>query len=175
VEAYDRANIAKIGSGTLATVDNQIDPTTGSLRLRADFDNSNNQLFPNQFVNVRLLVEEKSGVVLVSRAVIQRTTSSTYVYVVKADQTATVRQITEGVTEGDDTEITSGLEPGDIAVMTGVDKLQEGTPVTVQLDAGQGGGKTGAPAGAKSGGQPGSKAGAQPGSEPGAKSGGTKK
>jgi multidrug efflux system membrane fusion protein len=127
----------------LATVDNQIDPTTGSLRLRADFDNSAGRLFPNQFVNVRLLVEQKSNVVLTSRAVIQRTTNTTYVYVVKEDQTATVRQITEGVSEGDDTEITSGLNTGDVVVMTGVDKLQEGSPVTVQFADEQPGGKSG--------------------------------
>ena len=82
----------KIGSGTLATVDNQIDPTTGSLRLRANFDNKNNLLFPNQFVNVRLLVQQKTGVTLVPTAVIQRNTNSTYVYLVKDDKTVTVRQ-----------------------------------------------------------------------------------
>jgi multidrug efflux system membrane fusion protein len=146
-EAWDRANTAKIGAGTLVTVDNQIDPTTGSLRLRADFDNSANRLFPNQFVNVRLLVEQKHGVALVPSAVIQRTTSSTYVYVVKPDRSVTVRQITVGVTEGEDTEVTSGIAPGDVLVMTGVDKLQEGTQVTVQMAdqqspaAGRSGGK----------------------------------
>ena len=82
---------------------------------------------------MRLLVEQKHGVTLVPSAVIQRTTSSTYVYVVKPDRTVTVRQITVGVTEGDDTEITSGLAPGDVLVMTGVDKLQEGTQVNVQM------------------------------------------
>jgi membrane fusion protein, multidrug efflux system len=132
-EAYDRANTTRIGSGTLVTVDNQIDPSTGSLRLRADFDNSANQLFPNQFVNLRLLVEQKHGVTLIPSAVIQRTTTTTYVYVVKEDHTATVRQITQGVTEGDNTEVTSGVAPGDVVVMTGVDKLVEGSPVTVQL------------------------------------------
>jgi len=132
-EAWDRGNTTKIATGTLATVDNQIDPTTGSLRLRATFDNSDNQLFPNQFVNVRLLVEEKGGVTLVNRAVIQRTTSSVYAYVVKDDHTVTVRQLTEGVTEGENTQVTSGLDPGDVAVMTGVDKLQEGTAVSVQM------------------------------------------
>ena len=155
VDALDRDGRTKIGSGTLATVDNQIDPTTGSLRLRADFDNSANLLFPNQFVNIRLLVEEKGGVTLVNRAVINRTSTTTYVYVVKDDQTVTVKQITEGVTEGDSTEITSGLDPGDVAVMTGVDKLQEGTPVTVQLadeQAGSGGKSSPQPA-AKSGGK----------------------
>ncbi len=140
-DAYDRANATKIATGTLVTVDNQIDPTTASLRLRADFDNSSNRLFPNQFVNVRLLVEQKYGVTLASSAVIQRTTTSTYVYVVKDDHTVTVRQITQGVVEGDNAEFTSGLAPGDIAVMTGVDKLQEGTPVTVQMADEPGAGK----------------------------------
>ncbi|MGA3097915.1 MAG: MdtA/MuxA family multidrug efflux RND transporter periplasmic adaptor subunit [Bryobacteraceae bacterium] len=142
-EAYDRANTTKIGAGTLATVDNQIDPTTGSLRLRANFDNSANQLFPNQFVNVRLLVEEKHGVTLATGAVIQRNTNSTYVYLVKDDHTVTVRQITVGVTEGDNAEITSGAAPGDALVMTGVDKLQEGTRVTVQMADEAPGGKSG--------------------------------
>ena len=144
-DAYDRANSTRIATGTLVTVDNQIDPTTGSLRLRAAFDNSANQLFPNQFVNVRLLVEEKSGVTLVPRAVVQRTTRTTYAYVVKDDRTVTVRQITEGATDGDSTEVTSGIAPGDVLVMTGVDKLTEGTRVTVQLEdeqpAGQSRGK----------------------------------
>jgi len=133
-DAYDRANTMKISSGTLVTVDNQIDPTTGSLRLRADFDNSRNELFPNQFVNVHLLVEEKRGVTLVPTDVIQRTTNSVYVYLVKSDQTVTVRPITTGVTEGDNTEITSGLVPGDVVVMTGVDQLQEGSRVSVEMN-----------------------------------------
>jgi multidrug efflux system membrane fusion protein len=124
-------------------VDNQIDPTTGSLRLRANFDNSANLLFPNQFVNVRLLVEEKHGITLAPSAVIQRTTSSTYVYLVKDDHTVTVRQVTQGVTEGDNAEVTSGAAPGDVLVMTGVDKLQEGTRVTVQMADEQAGGKSG--------------------------------
>jgi multidrug efflux system membrane fusion protein len=141
--AYDRANTTKIGAGTLATVDNQIDPTTGSLRLRANFDNSANQLFPNQFVNVRLLVEEKHGITLAPNAVIQRNTNSTYAYLVKDDRTVTVRQIAVGVTEGDNAEITSGAAPGDVLVMTGVDKLQEGTRVTVQMADEAAGGKSG--------------------------------
>jgi multidrug efflux system membrane fusion protein len=142
-DVYDRANTTKIGTGTLVTVDNQIDPTTGSLRIRADFDNSANRLFPNQFVNVRLLVEQKHGVTLAPTAVIQRTTNSTYAYVVKEDHTVTVRQIAQGVTEGDNAEVTSGLEPGDVMVMTGVDKLAEGTPVTVQMVDEQAGGRSG--------------------------------
>jgi multidrug efflux system membrane fusion protein len=142
-EAYDRSNTTRIGAGTLTTVDNQIDPTTGSLRLRANFDNSAGQLFPNQFVNVRLLVEEKHGVTLAPSAVIQRTTNSTYVWVVKDDHTVSVRQIAEGVVEGDNTEVTSGIAPGDALVMTGVDKLSEGSPVAVQMADDQAGGKSG--------------------------------
>jgi len=142
-DAYDRADTKKIATGTLATVDNQIDPTTGTLRFRANFDNSHSELFPNQFVNVHLLLEEKRGVTLAPSAVIQRTTNSTYVYAVKDDQTVTVRQIAPGVTEGDSTEITSGVSPGDVLVMTGVDKLAEGTRVSVQLAGEQAGAKSG--------------------------------
>jgi multidrug efflux system membrane fusion protein len=132
-DAYNRDNQTKIGSGALANVDNQIDPSTGSLRLRANFENKNNLLFPNQFVNVRLLIEEKTGVTLVPTAVIQRNTRSTYVYLVKDDNTVTVRQVAIGTTEGNDTEVTSGVEPGDTLVMTGVDKLEEGTKVEAEI------------------------------------------
>jgi multidrug efflux system membrane fusion protein len=142
-EAYDRDNRVRIGSGTLGTVDNQIDPSTGSLRLRAVFENKDNLLFPNQFVNIRLLVEQKSGVTLVPTAVIQRNSRSTYVYVVNQDDTVTVRQITTGTTEGNDTQITSGVAPGDILVMTGVDKLQEGTKVAVEMADDQPGSRSG--------------------------------
>ena len=145
VDAYDRSGPTsgeKLGTGTLETVDNQIDPTTGTLRLRANFDNSNNQLFPNQFVNLRLLLEEKTGVVLVNTAAIQRY-NNIFVWVVKDDKTVTARTITLGVTEGDYTEVTNGLDAGDVVVMTGVDKLAEGAPVTVAME-GAGAGKSGA-------------------------------
>ena len=145
-EAWDRDNQNKIGVGTLSTVDNQIDPTTGSLRLRANFDNKGHQLFPNQFVNVRLLLQQKSGVTLVPNAVIQRSAASTYVFLVK-DNTVTVRQITLGTTEGNETEVKSGLQPGDVLVMTGVDKLEEGSKVDVKLD------QTGGTSGSKAGGR----------------------
>jgi multidrug efflux system membrane fusion protein len=138
VEVWDRADQNKIGTGTLKTVDNQIDPTTGMIRLRADFPNQDETLFPDQFVNVRLLEQEKQGVTLVTSAAVQRTTSTTYVYVVKPDSSVTVRQVVEGTSEGDDTEIVSGLEPGDVVVMSGVDRLTEGAKVTVQFP-GEGG------------------------------------
>jgi multidrug efflux system membrane fusion protein len=142
-EAYDRDNRVKIGTGTLSTVDNQIDPTTGSLRLRATFDNKKSLLFPNQFVNIRLLVEQKGGVTLVPTAVIQRNSRSTYVYAVTSDKSVTIRQIALGTTEGSETQVTSGVAPGDTLVMTGVDKLQEGTKVTVEMADDQPGGNSG--------------------------------
>jgi len=132
VDAYDREGQAKLATGTLATVDNQIDQTTGTVRLRANFDNRQNELFPNQFVNVRLLVEEKRGVTLIPAAAIQRTSQSTYVYLVESG-CVTVRPVQVGTLEGDDAEIVSGLSPGDIVVMSGVDRLQEGSPVSVQM------------------------------------------
>jgi multidrug efflux system membrane fusion protein len=126
VDAFDRSSDVLLAHGTLATVDNQIDPTTGSLRWRANFDNHGFKLFPNQFVNVRLLVQLKQGVTLAPTATIQRNSQNTYVYLVKPDSTVTVR--------------TSGLQPGDMIVMTGVDKLQEGSKVTAHLTTDSGSG-----------------------------------
>jgi len=148
-EAWTHDGSTRISTGVLETVDNQIDPTTGSLRLRANFDNADNQLFPNQFVNIRLLLEEKGGVTLLDRAAVQQGTgNSNYVYLVKDDHTVTARNITTGVTEGEDEEVTGGLDPGDVVVMTGVDKLAEGTPVTVAM-ADQAAGKSGKSGGTK--------------------------
>jgi multidrug efflux system membrane fusion protein len=139
VDAYDREMKQKLAQGSLTTVDNQIDQTTGTVRLRATFDNTDNALFPNQFVNARLLVEEKRGVVLLPSAAIQRSSTATYVYLVQPDSTVTVRNLTEGTTEGDDSEITSGLQAGDVVVMTGADKLQEGSKVNAQFPQDKGG------------------------------------
>ncbi len=133
VTAYSRDNKTKLAEGSLSSIDNQIDPTTGTVKLRATFDNRDNALFPNQFVNVGLLVERKRGVTMVPTAAIQRNAANTYVYLVKPDSTVTVRNIGVGTTEGDQSEVASGLSPGDVVVMTGVDKLQEGSKVTVHL------------------------------------------
>ncbi len=133
VDAYDRDMKTDLAQGRLTTLDNVIDPTTGTLKLRATFKNTNNALFPNQFVNARLLVEEKHEVTLVPSAVIQRNPQMTFVYLVKPDTTVTVRPVTTGTTEGDQTEILSGLSPGEVVVMTGVDKLQEGSKVTAHF------------------------------------------
>jgi len=135
VDAFDRDAKTKLAQGSLTTLDNQIDPTTGTLKLRATFQNAKGTLFPNQFVNARMLVQEKRGVTLVSTAAVQRNSQATYVYVVKTDSTVTVRPIIIGTTEGDDSEVTSGLVPGEVIVMTGVDKLQEGTKVKAQIPA----------------------------------------
>ena len=133
VEAWDRDQKNKLADGVLETVDNQIDPTTGTLKLRANFDNHQNKLFPSQFVNVRLLVEQRNGVTLVSNSAIQRNTQNVYAWLVKPDQTVTVQNIELGPAEGDETQVTKGLEPGDTVVTVGVDRLQEGTKVNAQL------------------------------------------
>ncbi len=134
VDAYNHDMTAKIEQGSLTTIDNQIDPSTATVKLRATFENKNDALFPNQFVNARLLVEQKRGVTLVPTAVVQRNSQTTYVYLVKPDSTVTVRPVTIGTTEGDDAEVTAGLAPGDVVVMTGVDKLQEGSKVSVHFE-----------------------------------------
>jgi multidrug efflux system membrane fusion protein len=133
VDAYDRALTTKLAQGSLTTLDNEVDPTTGTLKLRATFRNPNGTLYPNQFVNARLLVEEKRGVTLAPTAAIQRNSQATYVYVVNADSKVEVRPIVIGTTEGNNSEVTSGLAPGEVLVMTGVDKLQAGSKVTAQL------------------------------------------
>jgi membrane fusion protein, multidrug efflux system len=133
VDAYDRDMKSKLAQGSLTALDNEIDPTTGTLKLRATFDNEQGTLFPNQFINVRLLVDRKQGVTVVPTAAVQRNAQATYVYAVKPDSTVTVRPITTGTTEGEDTEVVTGLAPDEVVVMTGVDKLQEGSKVNAQI------------------------------------------
>lgn len=133
VEAWDRSMSKKLATGKLSTIDNEIDQTTGTVRLRATFDNKDRVLFPSQLVETKLLEEEKTGVVLVNTAAIQRNTNATFVFLVQPDSTVVTRAVTVGTTEGDDTEITSGLAPGDVVVLTGVDKLADGTRVSVQI------------------------------------------
>jgi multidrug efflux system membrane fusion protein len=134
VDAFDREMKKKLASGTLTTIDNEIDQTTGTVKLRATFDNSRNELFPNQFVNARLLEQEKRGVVLVPSAAVQRNSQSTYLYVVKPNSTVTVRQVKVGTSDDNNTEIESGVAAGETVVLTGVDKLQEGSKVNVHLE-----------------------------------------
>jgi multidrug efflux system membrane fusion protein len=137
VDAFDRDFKQKLASGNLVAIDNQIDPATGTLKLRAQFLNEDNALFPNQFVNVRLLVDTLKGVVIVPTAAIQRSAQSTFVYLVKGD-TVEQRNVEVRSTDGDDTAIRSGLNPGDVVVVDGVDKLQPGSKVAASGNEGQG-------------------------------------
>lgn len=129
VDAYDRENKVKLASGVLLTVDNQIDPTTGTVKLKAQFSNDDYSLFPNQFVNVRMLVNVKQGATVINSAAIQRGTQGTFVYVMKPDQTVTVRQIKTGPAQGDAIAIDTGIAPGELIVIDGTDKLREGAKV----------------------------------------------
>ena len=129
VDAYDRGQVKKLGSGTLSTVDNQIDTTTGSVKLRAMFANADSGLFPNQFVNVRLLVDTLHNQTAVPGAAVQRGASGSFVFVVNADSTASMRTITAGTTDGNFVAITSGLKPGETVVVDGADRLSDGAPV----------------------------------------------
>jgi multidrug efflux system membrane fusion protein len=129
VEAYDRSDKIKLASGALLTVDNQIDPATGTVKLKAQFANEEMSLFPNQFANVRMLLEVKRDATLVPGAAIQRGTPGTFVYLVKPDNTVTVRVVKLGPTQGDNVSIEAGLAPGEQVVVDGADKLREGAKV----------------------------------------------
>ncbi|MGH9763193.1 MAG: MdtA/MuxA family multidrug efflux RND transporter periplasmic adaptor subunit, partial [Blastocatellia bacterium] len=134
-EAYDRSGQTKIASGKLVAIDNQIDPTTGTSRLKAVFENKDNGLYPDQFVNIRLLVQVKKNEVLIPSVAVQRGPQGDFVYIVKPDQTAEVRKVKVGTTEGSQTSIESGLEAGDQVVTDGMDKLRPGSPVEVKTPA----------------------------------------
>ncbi len=137
VDAWDREMKNKLAEGEFSNIDNEIDQTTGTVKLRATFANEKRTLFPNQFVNARLLQQEKSGVTLLPTAAIQRNTNDTYVFFIKPDNSVTIRNITVGTTEGDQSEILSGLVAGAKVVMTGVDKLQEGSKVKPTMTDGK--------------------------------------
>jgi multidrug efflux system membrane fusion protein len=132
VEAYDRERKQKLATGTLLTVDNQIDPTTGTVKLKAEFANGDGALFPNQFVNARLLVDTIQNTVLIPNAAIQHSPRSAYVYVVKPDNSVEARNVEVKLTEGDKTSIASGLASGETVVVDGIDKLSPGTKVSVR-------------------------------------------
>ena len=134
VEAYDREQKFKLADGRLLTVDNQIDAATGTLKCKAVFENKDAALFPNQFINARLLVATKTAVTLVPGAAIQRgAEQSTFVYVVDSESAVSIRPVTLGTAEGGVVEITSGLVAGEVVVLEGVDRLAAGTKVTVQM------------------------------------------
>ena len=132
VEAYDRAGRTRLATGSLLTVDNQIDQSTGTTRLKAVFENQDNALFPNQFVNVKLLLDIKKEAVIVPVAAIQRGPQGTFVYIVKPDQTVDVRQVTVGPAAGSDASVDAGVSAGETVVVDGVDKLRAGSKVQVK-------------------------------------------
>ena len=141
VEAFDRAGKTKIATGLLLTADNQIDSSTGTTRLKAVFENQDHGLFPNQFVNVRLLLDLKPEAIIVPAAAIQRGSQGTFVYVVKADQTVEVRPVTIGASAEGRASIESGLAAGEVVVIDGVDKLRPGAVVSVKTADGETGGQ----------------------------------
>src|SRR6202045_2832151 len=133
--AYDRSGASKIADGTLQTFDSQIDQTTGTIKLRAQFTNDTRVLYPNQFVNICLLLDTQKHVTTISTAGVQRGVPGTFVYLVNADSTVSVRPIQIGVTEGDRVEVLSGLTPGDRIVIDGADKLRDGAKINVRSEA----------------------------------------
>jgi multidrug efflux system membrane fusion protein len=136
VEAYDRAEQRKLSAGSLLTLDNEIDQTTGTVRLKAVFPNTDNHLFPNQFVNARLQLDVKHGATVVPTVAIQRSPRGPFVYVVKPDQTVEARPVTVGVTDGDDVAIDTGLTVGEQVVVDGAERLRDGSPVAPQARGG---------------------------------------
>ena len=131
VDAYDRAGKTKLAAGMLLTVDNQIDPATGTIKLKAQFSNEESALFPNQFVNARMLLDVRHDAVLVPSAAILRGTQGTFVYVINQDKTVSVRPVKLGPTEGETAAIESGLSAGEVVVVDGTDKLREGARVEI--------------------------------------------
>jgi membrane fusion protein, multidrug efflux system len=134
-EAYDRTNSTKLSDGKVLTVDNQIDVTTGTVKLRALFDNKDNVLFPNQFVNIQLVVDDLKNQVVMPNAAVHRGApngvTATFVYLVNADSTVSVRPVTLGVVDGENVGVTAGLTPGQVVVTEGGDRLRDGVPVSV--------------------------------------------
>jgi len=136
VTAYDRTGATKLDTGTLQTLDNQIDTSTGTVKLRAVFDNKEQILFPNQFVNVRLLVDTVHGATTVPTAAIQRGSPGTFVYVVKSDDTVAAQKVTLGASDNQRVAVTKGLAPGEAVVTDGADRLKDGAKVRL-LGAGR--------------------------------------
>lgn len=134
VDAYNRDFTVKLASGKLLATDNQVDSTTGTLRLKAIFEDNKGALFPNQFVNTRMLVEVKEDAIVVPSSAIQRGPTATYVYVVGADETVELRNVEIGPTEGAETAIEKGLEEGEVVVTDGLDKLQPNAKVSLRGD-----------------------------------------
>ena len=136
VEAWDRNDKTLLTTGVLQTADNQIDTATGTIKLRAQFANPDEQLFPNQFVNIRLRVRRLPDATVIPTAAVQRASFGTFVYVVKDDKTVTIRRIALGPAEDDRVSVASGLAANEQIVLEGVDDLTEGAKVEVIADSG---------------------------------------
>lgn len=141
VDAYSRDDQTKIASGKLLTIDNEIDQTTGTGRLKAVFDNKNNDLWPNQFVNIHLLLETKKNAIVIPAAAVQRGPQGSFVYVVKPDKKVTVVAVNIAVTQGNVAQIDSGLSPDQTVVTDGQDKLQQDSLVEPHMQGASTGGQ----------------------------------
>ncbi len=138
VDAFSQDNQTRIATGKLVTIDNQIDPSTGTGKLKAVFDNRDNALWPNQFVNVRMLLETRRNNTVVPAAAVQRGPQGTYIYVVKPDKTADLRPVAVSFTQGNFASIGNGINPGEVVVTDGQDKLQAGSKVEFRTGAAPG-------------------------------------
>jgi multidrug efflux system membrane fusion protein len=133
VDVYDRDFKVKLGTGFLLTTDNQIDQTTGTIKLKAQFANEDKTMFPNQFVNTKLLVDKTKNTVIVPAPAVQRSSQGTFVYVVQSNQTVAMRPVKIEATQGERAALDSGVKPGELVVTDGMDKLRQGSKVAVQL------------------------------------------
>jgi len=147
VDAYNRDFRTKLATGTLSAIDNQVDPATGTVRLKAVFPNDDDSLFPNQFVNARLLVETLREATVVPQAAVQHGPESKFVYVVQPDSTVSLRTVETGAAQGDIVAVTSGVEPGDLVVTDGIDKIANKAKVAVRGLPGKGAGEAAVAAG----------------------------
>ena len=153
VDAFDRAMQNRLARGKLLALDNQIDSSTGTVRIKALFANQDHGLFPNQFVNVRMLTEVQENATLIPNSAVQISATSRFVFVVKSDDTVERRNVTIGRTEGEKTSITEGLAVGDVVVTEGLDRLQNGSRVSTRVAPPQGRGGPGGPGGPGEGGE----------------------
>ena len=143
VEAYDREQKVKLATGKLLTVDNQIDPATGTIKLKAQFPNEDGSLFPNQFINLRLHLDTRREATIVPSAAVQRGVQGTFVYVLKEDKTVALRPVKAGASEGENVMLDSGVSPGEVVVVEGSDRLRDGAKAEVPDPANRGAGAEG--------------------------------
>ena len=141
--AFDRTQAKQIASGSLLTLDNQIDTTTGTVKLKALFANKDSSLFPNQFVNARLLVETQHNATLVPTAAIQRNAQGAFVYLIQPDKTAQMKTVKAGTTDGNIAAV-DGVEPNQVVAVNGFDRLQDGAKVSIRNGNGNGNGSASA-------------------------------